>query len=277
MVTSSRGIDQMRAVRIHTTGGTEVLKLDEVPEPSPAQNQVKVQIKSIGVNFIDVYHRTGLYKRDLPIILGEEAAGIVAQVGTGTKGFKVGDRVAYAVVGGSYADYSVVPAEKLALIPDKITFEQAAASILQGLTAHYLAKSTYKVKKGDRLLIHSGAGGVGLLLVQICKSLGAFVIATVSSDEKKEIVRKSGADLVINYETTDFVKAVKEATNNQGVHVVFDSVGKTTFLRGLDCLIPRGYMVLFGQSSGVVEPFNPGLLAQKGSLFLTRPTLGHYI
>ena len=266
----------MRAVRIHQPGGAEALTYDEVPLPEPGQGQARVKLAAIGVNFIDIYHRTGLYKLPLPLTLGQEGAGTVAVVGAGVSDFKPGDRVAYAGVQGSYAEYAVVPAAKLVPVPAETSLELAAAVMLQGMTAHYLAHSTYALKPGDVALVHAAAGGVGLLLVQIAKRLGATVIGTVSSQEKAQLAKAAGADHIVRYDQEDFEAAVKEHTGGAGVHVVYDSVGKTTFDKSLNSLRPRGLMVLFGQSSGPVPPVDLNILNPKGSLYVTRPSMGFY-
>ena len=266
----------MKAVRVHKYGGPEVLTLEEIPVPEPKAGEARVKIEAIGVNYIDVYQRTGLYPLQTPFTLGMEGAGIVDEVGEGVKEVKKGDRVAYAMILGSYAEYAIVPASKLAPLPANIDAKSAAALMLQGMTAHYLTHSTYDLKKGETALIHAAAGGVGLLLTQIVKLRGANVIGTVSTEAKAQLAKEAGADHVILYTQTDFAAEVKKITDGKGLHVVYDSVGQTTFDKGLDCLRPRGYMVLFGQSSGPVSPFDPGKLAAKGSLFLTRPTLAHY-
>jgi NADPH2:quinone reductase len=266
----------MRAIRIHQTGGTEVLSYDEIPVPEPGAGMVRVKLAAIGVNFIDIYHRIGLYKLPLPLTLGQEGAGTVDAVGEDVSDFKPGDRVVYASVQGSYAEYIVVPAAKLVPIPDATSLEQAAAAMLQGMTAHYLVHSTYALKPGDTAIIQAAAGGVGLLLVQIAKRLGATVIGTVSSDEKAQLARAAGADHVVRYDKEDFEAAAKQITGGAGVNVVYDSVGKSTFDKSLSSLRPRGMMVLFGQSSGPVPPIDLNILNPKGSLFVTRPTLGHY-
>jgi NADPH2:quinone reductase len=235
-----------------------------------------VKIGAAGLNFIDIYQRRGWYKTPLPLVLGQEAAGVVDAIGDGVTEFKPGDRVAYASVMGAYAEYAIVPVARLVPVPPSASIEQAAAVMLQGMTAHYLATSTYPLKPGDVALVHAGSGGVGQLLIQIAKRMGARVIATVGSAEKAELARAAGADEVILYREQDFEAEVKRLTDGAGVHVNYDSVGKDTFLKGLNVLRPRGYMVLYGQSSGPVEPFDPQLLNQKGSLFLTRPSLGHY-
>lgn len=266
----------MKAIRIHNHGGPEVLVYEDVPVPEPKAGEARVKIEASGVNFIDIYHRTGLYPMNRPCILGSEGAGIVDAVGEGVTGVKQGDRVAYAMIPGSYAEYAVVPAGKLVPVPDDIDAKSAAGIMLQGMTAHYLTHSTYPLQKDETALVHAAAGGVGLLLVQVAKMLGARVIGTVSTEAKADLVRKAGADEIILYTQADFLAEAKRITNSQGVHVVYDSVGATTFEKSLDCLRPRGYLVLFGQSSGPVAAFDPAKLAAKGSLFLTRPSLAHY-
>ncbi|MDQ3996894.1 MAG: quinone oxidoreductase [Gemmatimonadota bacterium] len=266
----------MRAVRVHQPGGPDVLRYEELPTPEPKVGEALVELEASGVNFIDVYKRAGLYKLPLPATLGEEGAGRVVAVADGVSDVRVGDRVAWAGVLGSYAEFALVPATRLVSLPSEISATQAAALMLQGMTAHYLACSTYALRPGDRCLVHAAAGGVGLLLVQIAKKRGARVIATVGSEEKGELAREAGADGVILYTRQDFVAETKRLTDGRGVHVVYDSVGRSTFLPGLDVLVPRGTMVLFGQSSGPVAPLDPQLLNQKGSLYLTRPTLHHY-
>ncbi|MBC8075104.1 MAG: quinone oxidoreductase [Chloroflexales bacterium] len=266
----------MRAIRVHQPGGAEALVYDEVPLPEPGSGAVRVKLVASGVNFIDIYHRTGLYKLPLPFILGQEGAGTVDAVGEGVRDFKPGDRVAYASVQGSYAEYVVVPAAKLVPVPDATSLELAAAVMLQGMTAHYLAHSTYALKPGDTALVHAAAGGVGLLLVQIAKRLGATVIGTVSTDEKAQLARAAGADQIVRYDSEDFEAAARQHTGGAGVHVVYDSVGRTTFDKSLNSLRPRGTMVLFGQSSGPVPPVDLNILNPKGSLFVTRPSLGYY-
>jgi NADPH2:quinone reductase len=230
----------------------------------------------VGVNFIDIYKRSGLYKVPLPSTIGEEGAGTVEAVGEGVTDIRAGDRVAWASLGGACAEYAIVPAARLVPVPREVDTRVAAAVMLQGMTAHYLATSTYPLAEGHRCLVHAAAGGVGLLLVQIAKRRGAYVIGTAGSDEKAELAKGAGADEVIVYTRQDFVEEVRRLTDSRGVHVVYDSVGRTTFLRGFDVIVPRGTMVLFGQSSGPVDPINPQLLNHKGSLFLTRPTLHHY-
>lgn len=266
----------MKLIQINQTGGPEQLKLAEGPTPTPAAGQALVRVAATGVNFIDVYFRTGLYKADLPFTPGNEAAGTVEAIGAGIDTIKPGDRVAYAMVRGSYAEYAIVPAAQLVKLPESIDFTNAAAAMLQGMTAHYLTHSTFPLKKGDTALIHAAAGGAGALTVQMAKMLGATVIGTAGSDEKAAIAKQAGADEVIVYTREDFVDETKRITAGRGVDVIYDSVGVSTFLKGLDVLRPRGTMVLFGQSSGAVPPFDPGILNPKGSLFLTRPSLAHY-
>ncbi len=266
----------MKAIRIHQYGELDALTYDDLPVPEPGDGQVRVRIQATGVNFIDVYQRKGLYKPPLPFTLGQEAAGVVDAIGAGVSEVKIGDRVAYTSVLGSYAEYAVVPAWRLVPVPNGVSSPQAAAVLLQGMTAHYLAMTTYPLKPGDVALIHAAAGGTGAVLVQIAKHCGARVIGTAGSEEKARIAKSVGADEVIIYTQADFESEVKRLTNNKGVDVVFDSVGKDTFDKSLNCLKPRGMMVLFGQSSGPVPPFDPQTLNAKGSLFLTRPTLAHY-
>lgn len=266
----------MKIVRVHAFGGPEALKYEDAPVPKPGFGEARVRIEAIGLNFIDCYHRKGAYPGALPVTPGMEAVGVVDAVGPGTDGLKTGDRVAYATHQGSYAEYTIVPAEKLVPVPDKVSTQQAAAVMLQGMTAHYLAFTTYPLGPTDTALVHAAAGGVGLLLVQMAKRAGARVIGTVSTEEKATLARQAGADEVILYTQNDFESETRRLTDNQGVNVVYDSVAKTTFEKGLNCLKPRGYMVLYGQSSGPVSEFNPQILNQKGSLFLTRPSLTHY-
>src|SRR5881409_233214 len=268
---------RMKAIRVHTPGGPEALRYEEIERAAPGPSQVLVKIEAAGVNFIDIYQRTGHYKVPLPVTLGQEAAGTVSAVGPGVAEPKVGERVAYASLLGAYAEYAVVPADRVVVLPDGVSSKQGAAVMLQGMTAHYLATSTYALKPGDACLVHAAAGGVGLLLCQIAKLRGARVLGTVSTREKAALARGAGADEVILYTEQDFETEVKRLTNGAGLQVIYDSVGKTTFERGLGCLAPRGMMVLYGQSSGPVGPFDPQVLSQKGSLFLTRPTLAHYI
>jgi NADPH2:quinone reductase len=249
---------------------------EEVPVPSPAPGQALVKIHSIGVNFIDVYFRTGLYKASLPFIPGMEAAGTVESIGEGVDLVKPGDRVAYAMSLSAYAEYAVVNASSLVPLPDDVDYDCAAAVMLQGLTAHYLTHSTYPLRKDETLLLHAAAGGVGLLLIQIAKRIGAVVVGTVSTEEKAVLAYDAGADHIILYTRDDFEQEVRRITQGTGVNVVFDSVGQTTFEKSLNCLKRRGMMVLFGQSSGTVPPIDPGILNAKGSLYLTRPGLAHY-
>jgi len=267
----------MKAIQISETGGPEVLKLAELPIPQPGPGQVLIRIEAIGVNFIEVYFRKGVYKAALPLTPGSEASGTVEELGPGVTGFAAGDSVASVSVLGSYAEYALVPAAQLVKIPEGLTMEQAAAAMLQGMTAHYLAYSTYPLKAGDTALVHAGAGGVGLLLTQIAARMGARVITTVSTPAKAELSREAGAGDVILYTQQDFEAEVKRLTNGKGVDVVYDSVGKTTFDQSLNCLRPRGLLALFGASSGPVPPFDLIQLSSKGSLFITRPTLWHYI
>lgn len=266
----------MKAIQVQKTGGPEVLTVVDLPIPKPKPNEAIVKIAASGVNFIDVYFREGRYPAPLPFVDGQEGAGTVTEVGTDVKAFKPGDHVAYSNVLGSYAEYAAVPAEKLVKVPSGISDEQAAAAMLQGMTAHYLVLSTYPLKKGETALIHAAAGGVGLLLVQMAKNIGARVIGTVGSDEKAKLAKEAGADEVIIYTKQDFEAETKRLTDNKGVHVVYDGVGKSTFDGDLNVLRPRGYLVLFGGASGAVPPFDPIKLSQKGSLFLTRPTLMNY-
>ncbi len=267
----------MKAVQVATTGGPEVLKLVDLPIPEPKPHEAVVQIKAAGVNFIDVYYREGRYPAALPFIVGQEAAGVVISIGRDVDTIKSGDRVAYTGVQGSYAEYAAVPADRLVKIPDQLDFTQAAACMLQGMTAHYLTHSTYPIKRGDTALIHAAAGGVGLLLVQMAKNLGAYVIGTAGSEEKARLAGEAGADEVIIYTEQDFETETRRLTDGKGVHVVYDGVGKTTFEKDLNVLRPRGYLVLFGGASGPVPPFDLMKLTQKGSLFITRPSLAHYI
>ncbi|MBK9782085.1 MAG: quinone oxidoreductase [Anaerolineales bacterium] len=267
----------MKTVRVHGYGGVEVLKYEEVEKPEPGEGQVRVRLEAVGVNFIDIYHRMGRYQGTLPLTLGQEGGGVVDAIGANVAEVKPGDRVVYAGVQGSYAEYAIVPVSSLVPVPQGVDLKIATAVTLQGITAHYLALSTYPLKKGETALIHAAGGGTGGLLVQIAKLRGAHVIGTVSTEEKAILAREAGADTVINYAQTDFEAEVKKLTNGKGVDVVYDSVGKDTFEKSLNCLRKRGYMVLFGQSSGSVSPIDPQILNAKGSLFLTRPTLGHYI
>jgi NADPH2:quinone reductase len=272
----------MKAIQIKQTGGPEVMELVDLPVPQPKSNEAVVKIQAAGVNFIDVYNREGRYKAALPLVLGQEAAGVVSAVGSDVREVAVGDRVAYTSVLGSYAEYVAVPADRLVKIPAGVGERDAAAAMLQGLTAHYLSHDTYPLKKGETALIHAAAGGVGLLLVQMAHNLGARVIATVSTEEKAKLARAAGADEVILYTQADFEAETKrligdKSSGGKGVDVVYDSVGKTTFDKGLNLLRPRGMMVLYGGSSGAVAPIDPLVLTQKGSIFLTRPSLANYI
>lgn len=266
----------MQAIRIHAFGGPEVLRLDTLPDPAPGPGEALVRLSAAGVNFIDIYFRTGAYKGQLPLTLGQEGAGVVEAVGAGVTEVKPGDQVVYSNAQGAYATHQVVPAWKLVVIPAGIDPQVAAAVHLQGLTAHYLAESTFPLKSGDTALIHAAAGGVGGLLVQLAKRRGARVLATVGTEAKAEQARKYGADEVILYTQTDFAAEARRLTGGRGVDVVYDSVGKDTFDQSLDALRPRGYLVLYGQSSGAVPPMDPQTLNGKGSLYLTRPTLAHY-
>jgi len=266
----------MKAIQIRETGGPEKMELVDLPQPVAGPGQALVKIAASGVNFIDVYFRTGLYKADLPATLGSEGAGTVESVGAGVTEFAPGDRVAYAMARGSYAAYAVVPAAQLVQIPDGVDFQTAAAAMLQGMTAHYLTHSTFALKSGDTCLVHAAAGGAGSLLVQMAHRIGARVYGTVSTEAKAQFAKQAGADEIIFYTRQDFETEVKRLTGGRGVDVVYDSVGATTFAKDLNCLRPRGMLVLFGQSSGPVPPFDPNILNAKGSLFLTRPSLGHY-
>ena len=267
----------MKAMRFHQHGGPEVLVYEDVAAPDPGPGEAVVQIEASGLNYIDTYHRDGLYPVELPCTPGMEAAGIVARVGAGVSDIKEGDRVAYAGSMGAYAEQATVPAASLVPLPDGVSSEVGAAAMLQGITAHYLVHGSYALGNGDTALIHAGAGGVGLLLIQMAKRLGARVLTTVSTAEKAELARGAGADEVILYTERDFAEETMALTDGRGVDVVYDSVGKTTFDKSLDVLRPLGYLVLFGQSSGPVDPIDPGILNIKGSLFLTRPTMAHYI
>jgi NADPH2:quinone reductase len=267
----------MRAVRVHNYGGPEVLSIEQIPVPEIRSGEARVKIEAIGVNYIDIYQRSGLYPLGLPFTLGMEAGGIVDAVGDEVTEVKAGDRVGYAMVPGSYAEYATVPAWKLAPLPPNIDAQTGAALMLQGMTAHYLTHSAFELKKGQTALVHAAAGGVGLLLVQIAHRLRATVIGTASTEAKARLAKEAGASHMILYTETDFAAEVKKITGGAGVDVVYDSVGQTTFDKSLDCLRPRGYLVLFGQSSGPVPPLDPGKLGAKGSLFLTRPSLAHYM
>ena len=267
----------MKAIQVKQTGGPEALEYGDVPVPEPKPNETVVKIAAAGVNFIDVYQREGRYKLPLPFTAGQEGAGVVSAVGTEVKSFKLGDRVAFCGVQGSDAEYAAVPADRLVQIPQGVNEREAAAAILQGMTAHYLLHDTFPLKRGQTALVHAAAGGVGLLLVQMAHNIGARVIGTVSTEEKAKLARDAGADEIIFYTQTDFEAETKRLTGGKGVDVVYDSVGKTTFEKSLNVLRPRGMMALFGGSSGAVPPFDPIVLSQKGSLFLTRPTLNHYV
>jgi NADPH2:quinone reductase len=267
----------MKAIQMRATGGPEVLEYVDVPVPSPGPGQVLMRVKATGLNFIEIYVRKGVYKEELPLIPGLEAAGTVEELGPGVTGFSVGDPVVSTAMRGSYAEFALVPAAMLVKVPPTLTLEQAAAVTLQGMTAHYLAYSTFPLKAGDTALIHAGAGGVGLLLTQIATHIGARVFTTVSTPEKAELSRAAGASEVILYTEQDFESEVKRLTEGRGVDVVYDSVGRTTFDGSLNCLRPRGLLALFGASSGPVPPFDLIQLNAKGSLFVTRPTLRSYI
>jgi len=266
----------MKAIQVSQTGGPEVLTLVDVPVPTIKPNEALVEIKASGVNFIDVYFREGRYPSPLPFINGQEAAGVVKEVGSEVSAVKPGDRVAYTSALGSYAEFAAVPTARLVKIPDALNFEQAAAAMLQGMTAHYLLNSSYKLQTGETALIHAAAGGVGLLLVQMAKKIGARVIGTAGTKHKAELALNAGADECIVYTEADFETETKVLTGGKGVNVVYDGVGKATFDKDLEVLRPRGYLVLFGGSSGAVPPFDLIKLSQKGSLFITRPTLAHY-
>ncbi len=267
----------MKAIRVHQPGGPEALRLDEMPEPRPQPGEALIAIEAAGLNYIDVYFRKGLYRAALPLTLGLEGGGIVKAIGSGVEEVRVGDRVAYTSVPGAYAQLAVVPASRLVVLPPGISAKQGAAAMLQGMTAHYLATGCWPLRSGDTCLVHAAAGGVGLLLCQIAKIRGARVLATVSTEEKADLARRAGADEVILYSKQDFEVEVKRLTGGNGVQVVYDGVGQTTFKKGLGCLAPRGMMVLYGQASGPVGAFDPQELSAHGSLFLTRPTLAHYI
>jgi NADPH2:quinone reductase len=267
----------MKAIRVPRTGGAEVLQFEDIPDPTPGPGEVAIDVEAIGVNFIEIYQREGQYPLPLPFTPGSEAAGIIHALGDDVTEFQLGDRVVSVSVKGSYAQRAVVPADRAVRVPPSVTGKQAAAVFLQGLTAHYLTTSTFPLEKGHRVLVHAAAGGVGLLLCQMAKRRGAFVIGTASTPEKRELARAAGADEVIDYTTQDFAAETRRITGGAGVHVVYDSVGRTTFDKSLDCLVLRGMMVLFGQSSGPVPPMDPQILNRKGSLFLTRPTLYAYV
>jgi NADPH2:quinone reductase len=266
----------MRAVRIHKTGGPEALQLDDIELPQPGPDEVRIRHTAIGVNFIDTYHRSGLYNLPLPAIIGSEAAGRIEAIGENVRTLKVGDRVAYCMVRGSYAEAANIPAWRAVKVPDAISDETAAAAMLKGLTARYLLKATYKVKPGQTILLHAAAGGVGLIAAQWANHLGARVIGTVGSDDKIALAKANGCETVLNVRKEDWVKRVRDLTGGTGVPVVYDSIGKDTFMGSLDCLEVRGMLVYFGNASGAVPPFDPLILAAKGSLYLTRPTLASY-
>jgi len=267
----------MKAIQVQKCGGHEVLTLVDIPAPKPKPNEAIVKVSAAGINFIDVYFREGRYPSALPFVCGQEASGIVSEIGVDVKSFQPGDRVAYTGIPGGYAEYAAVPADRLVPLPPGISEQQAAAAMLQGMTAHYLLYDTYPLRKGEIALIHAAAGGVGLLLVQMAKNIGARVIATAGTEGKAKLAREAGADDVILYAQQDFEAETKHLTEGKGVHVIYDGVGKTTFDKDLNVLRPRGYLVLFGASSGAVPPFDLAKLSQKGSLFVTRPTLVHHI
>jgi NADPH:quinone reductase len=267
----------MKAIRVNAPGGPEVLRYEDVADPTPKAGEATVKVDAAGINYIDVYQRSGQYKLNLPLTLGLEAGGTVTAVGPNVTEVKVGDKVAYTGVAGAYAQYAVVPSARLVTLPAGLNTRQGAAAMLQGLTAHYLACSTYPLKSGDTCLVHAAAGGVGLLLCQIAKMRGARVIGTVSTEDKAKLAREAGASDVILYTKQDFEAEVKRLTDGKGLQVVYDSVGQTTFDKGFNCLAPRGMMALYGQSSGAIGPFDLGVLNAKGSLFVTRPSLNHHI
>jgi NADPH2:quinone reductase len=267
----------MKAIQVKQPGGPEVMELVDLPVPEPKASEAVVKLAASGVNFIDVYHREGRYKVPMPFVLGQEGAGVVSAVGADVKSVKKGDRVAWTGLMGGYAEYAAIPAHRLVTIPAGVSDQQAAAAMLQGMTAHYLCHDTYQLKRGETALVHAAAGGVGLLLVQMAHQIGARVLATVSTEQKAKLAREAGADEIIFYTKSDFESETKRLTNGEGVHVVYDSVGKTTFEKGLNVLRPRGMMVLFGGSSGAVPPVDLIVLSQKGSLYITRPTLVNYI
>jgi NADPH2:quinone reductase len=267
----------MKAIRVHANGGPEVLRLDDLPDPAPGTGEAVVKIEAAGLNYIDVYYRTGLYKTQLPFTLGLEGAGVVTAVAPNVTEVRVGDRVAYTGVPGAYAQLAAVPAARLVKLPEGLDSRVGAAAMLQGMTAHYLTHATYPLKSGDWCLVHAAAGGVGLLLCQMAKMRGARVIGTVSTEAKAKLARDAGAEEVILYTKQDFEAEVKRITGGAGVRVVYDSVGKTTFDKSLNCLALRGMLALYGQSSGPVAPLDPAVLNQKGSLFLTRPSLFHHV
>jgi NADPH:quinone reductase len=267
---------RVRAIRVQTYGGPEQLRLEDVPVPVPGPGQALVRIEAAGINYIDIYHRTGLYPQPLPLTLGREGAGTVEAIGPGVTVVRPGDRVACETMQGAYAELALAPAERLVPLPERVSARLGAAALLQGMTAQYLVKATYPLRRGDTCLVHAAAGGMGLLLCQLASRVGARVIGTTSTEEKAALARDAGASEVILYTQEDFAPAVRRLTGGAGVQVVYDSVGRTTFLKSLECLAPRGMLVLYGQSSGPVAPFDPQLLNKGGSLFLTRPTLAHY-
>ena len=267
----------MKAIRINEQGASDVMKLEEVPTPTAGEGQVLVKHDAIGLNYIDTYQRSGQYPMETPFTPGNEGAGVVEAVGAGVSGFKAGDRVCYTGVIGAYAEYAVLPADRTVKMPEGLETRMGAAIMLQGMTAHYLCRDTYPLKEGDSCLVHAGAGGVGLLLIQMCKMAGATVFTTVSTDEKADLARSAGADHVILYTKEDFEAIVLDKVGGNKLNVIFDSVANDTFAKGLNLLRPRGMMVLYGASSGPVPPFDLNILGGKGSLFVTRPTLGHYI
>jgi NADPH:quinone reductase len=266
----------LKAIRVEQPGGADVLRLEEVPVPTPGPGQALIKVEAAGVNFIDIYRRSGAYKVSYPFTPGSEAGGIVESVGPGVTTVRPGNRVASSDMIGAYADYALAPAERLVVLPERVSTRDAAAAMLQGITAQYLTASTHRLTRGDTCLVHAAAGGVGLLICQMARQRGARVIGTASTEEKATLAREAGANEVILYTELDFEVETRRLTDGAGVEVVYDSVGRTTFAKSLNCLAPRGIMVLFGQSSGPVEPFDPQLLNQKGSLFLTRPSIGHY-
>jgi NADPH2:quinone reductase len=267
----------MHAIHVHEYGEADSLTYEETPLPEPKPGQVRVKVAAVGLNFVEVYHRKGLYSRNLPFIPGDEFAGEVDALGEGVTGFHPGDRVATASGTGGYAEFALAPADRLVHVPAEVSLEMAAAVLLQGITAHYLTHSTFPLQPGQTALVHAAAGGVGLLLVQMARKREARVIATVSTEEKADLARQAGADQVILYSQQDFSVETRRLTGGEGVEVVYDGVGKATFLKSLDRLKPRGYMVLYGMASGPVDPVDPLLLNKKGSLFLTRPTMGHHL
>lgn len=266
----------MKTIRVEAPGGPEVLKVADVNEPAAAQNQALVKVEAAGINFIEVYQRTGLYKVDMPMTPGSEGAGTIVALGSDTSEFKVGDKVAWQGGTASYAEFAAIPLDRLVKIPDGVSTEHAAAVMLQGMTAHYLATTTYQLKSGDTCLIHAAAGGVGLLFCQLASDIGVRVIGTTSTPEKAALAKEAGAWEIIDYAKQDFAAEVRRLTNGLGVQVVYDSVGKTTWEKSIDCLAPLGMAVFYGNSSGPVPPIDPMILARKGSLYMTRPILGHY-